>query len=297
MATPSAVPHAPPVVRKPTAVLVSTADACRVGCRFCFRADRGSDVLDLATYARALSRLKELGIHEVCLSGGEPTDHAGFRDLVRISLQFGLPVSTVTAAREGVRAERLTSAAGMLSWITLSADSAQAGRLGGVNRSLATALPLIRQLPRGRVSLHLTCWNLSAEEVDHCADIVLRTGVRLEISPLLPSERFSPVADRGSLTAQWANDQKLLLSRFTLSDALSKNLEGYTSPFDPTAPASVCASSRLYLSASGEIRRCPYDHERGISIWADRSEMEARVQRLFTHPSRTARSCLGICHS
>lgn len=282
-------------VRTPTAVLVSTADACRVGCRFCFRADRGSDVLGLDTFARALSRLKELGVTEVCLSGGEPTDHQNFLQLVRVSLQFGLPASTVTAARADVRAERLESAAGMLSWITLSADSVEAGRLGGVDRSPASALPLIRRLPPDRVSLHVTCWRLTAEEVDEWAAIVRQTGVRLEISPLLPTDKFSPAADRDSLPAQWAKDRDVLLSRFALSDVLKKNLEGYASTYDPHAPASVCASSRLYLSANGEIRRCPYDHARGVSVWTGRSEVRAGVEQLFTHPSRTARSCLGIC--
>lgn len=48
-------------------ILVAVDERCALHCRFCLRADVGRAALELKTYARALSRCRELGARSVCL--------------------------------------------------------------------------------------------------------------------------------------------------------------------------------------------------------------------------------------
>ncbi|MFI9208626.1 radical SAM protein [Streptomyces sp. NPDC053253] len=269
-------------------VLVSTADACAVGCRFCFRADVGRDVLSLEQYARALSRLRELGIDELCLSGGEPTDHPEFRQLVRVAVQFGFRCAVVTAAREGRRLTALAGVAGLLSHVTVSADSREAERLGHTGRTVPSAAAVFEALGHTRASLHVTAYELGEADIDEISAVVTKAGVGLEVSPLLPSRTFrfeNPNLQR---------DLELIEGSLGMSPELRVVVDEYHQWLD-SPPKRDCGSERLYLSADGYLRRCPYDTEAQVSVNASRQEISASVRRMLDEPPHTAIGCVAIC--
>ncbi|MEU7575466.1 radical SAM protein [Micromonospora sp. NPDC049240] len=267
---------------------MSTADQCAVNCRFCFRADTGRDVLSLDTYARALSRLRELGVEELCLSGGEPTDHPEFRQLVRVALQFGFRVAVVTAARPGPRLDALASAAGMLSHVTVSADSRRADELGRTGRTITSALPVLAALGHHRATLHVTCYEVGEDDLADIKQVVTAAQVPVEVSPLLhsPTYRF----DNPHLDA----DLELIKSSFGLSDDLRGIVTEYRT-WLRAAPQRPCGSERVYLSADGHLRRCPYHRPGQVSVHAPRQQIQDGLVAMFTDPPHTQLSCLAIC--
>ncbi|MFF6806010.1 radical SAM protein [Streptomyces sp. NPDC012616] len=269
-------------------LLVSTADACAVGCRFCFRADIGRDVLSLTQYARALSRLRELGVDELCLSGGEPTDHPEFRQLVRVALQFGFRCAVVTAAREGRRLDALARVAGMLSHVTVSADSREAERLGHTGRTVSSTAEVFSALGHTRASLHVTAYELGDADLEEIRTVVTDAGVGLEVSPLLPSQTFR--FDNPNLQ----RDLDLIEHRLGLSPELRVVVDEYYQ-WLAEPPVRDCQSERLYLSADGYLRRCPYDTEHQVSVDASREEIGKVVQRMLTEPPHTNIACVAIC--
>lgn len=271
-------------------VLVSTADRCAVGCRFCFRADIGRDVLTLESYARALSRLRELGVDEVCLSGGEPTDHPHFGQLVQVALQFGFRCSVVTAARAGRRLDTLAPVAGMLSHVTVSADSRQAEKLGRTGRTIRSCAPVFAALGHSRASLHVTSYDLDGEDLADIRVVVGGAGVPVEVSPLLPSRTFR--FDNPNLR----RDLELIASSFGLSPTLRTVIGEYQGWLDEPAPR-CCESERLYLSADGYLRRCPYDTTGQVAASAPRREIRAAVDLMFDEPPMTDLACVAICRA
>jgi hypothetical protein len=271
-----------------TKVLISTADNCAVNCRFCFRADTGRDVLGLDVYARALSRLREIGISELCLSGGEPTDHPAFASLVRVALQFGIRPSVVTAARSGPRLEVLRGVAGMLGHVTVSADSRRAEQLGRTKRTILSTAEVFAALGHRRASLHVTSYDLGQDDLTEIKSVASGAGIPVEVSPLLPSPTFrfeNPNLER---------DLKLIEASFGMSPALRAVMAEYHAWLHQ-APERSCASQSLYLSADGYLRRCPYDRDGQVSVTAPRHEIRDALDRMVDAPPATTLSCMAIC--
>ncbi|MER5750826.1 radical SAM protein [Streptomyces sp. NPDC002088] len=269
-------------------VLVSTADNCAVNCRFCFRADVGRDVLSLDTYARALSRLREIGIDELCLSGGEPTDHPEFGRLVRVALQFGFRASVVTAARSGPRLDALAEVAGMLSHVTVSADSRKADELGRTGRTISSTPKVFEALGHHRASLHVTAYQLDDDDLTEIAAVVEAAEVPVEVSPLLPSPTFR--FENPNL----ARDLELISTSFGMSDQLRTVVSDYHAWLHGSVQRS-CESVRLYLSADGYLRRCPYDKSGQVSVTATRQAIHEALDRSFCTPPTTGLACMAIC--
>lgn len=174
-------PESPPASARPKfrSALISTAGHCKIACGFCFRTDRAHGFLDIPTYTRALSRLKEAGVEAICLTGGEPAHHPELRQLLRLAHQFGLHPSIVTSARSVEDVERLADNARLLANITVSADSIGAMELGRTTRSVDSAVATLEQVPAAEKILHLTYWKLTADE---CQEIYERVDEsRLQI--------------------------------------------------------------------------------------------------------------------
>ncbi|MEW1646034.1 MULTISPECIES: radical SAM protein [unclassified Streptomyces] len=271
-------------------LLVSTADNCEVNCRFCFRADVGRDVLSLDAYSRALSRLREFGVDELCLSGGEPTDHPEFRQLVRVALQFGFRASVVTAARTGPRLDALADVAGMLSHVTVSADSRRADELGRTGRTIPSTAAVFEALGHRRASLHVTAYELDEDDLKSIVDVVETADVPVEVSPLLPSPTFrfeNPDLKR---------DLALIETFFGMSEQLRTVVSDYHAWLrDPVLRP--CESARLYLSADGFLRRCPYDKAGQVSVFATRQAINDALEQSFCEPPNTSLACMAICRS
>ncbi|MGW9031915.1 radical SAM protein [Streptomyces sp. NPDC055722] len=275
--------------------LVSTAGHCKIACGFCFRADRAHGFLDIATYTRALSRLKEAGVEAICLTGGEPTHHPELRQLVRLAHQFGILVSIVTSARDPDDVDRLADVARLLTNVTVSADSAGAMELGRTTRSVASAIGTLEQVTTAERLLHLTYWKLTADECQDVYERVDESGVQIQLSPVALDDTARQRAGCNfyDYLAQQRKDADLLGRYFQLTPRFQEHLTTLrTMQLYERWPS--CASAALYVSASGEIRRCPYG-KAGVSVRAPRAEIS---RFLHAEPrDRTTPECAAICRA
>ncbi|MCZ0990399.1 radical SAM protein [Streptomyces diastatochromogenes] len=291
-------PESPPTSARQRfrSALISTAGHCKIACGFCFRADRAHGFLDISTYARALSRLKEIGVEAICLTGGEPTHHPDLRQLLRLAHQFGIPVSIVTSARDPDDVDRLADIAHLLANVTVSADSAGAMELGRTTRSVSSAMATLEQVPTSVRVLHLTYWKLTARECQNIYEHVDESGVQIQLSPVALDDTARQRAGRTfyDYLAQQREDADLLGRYFQLSPRFQEHLATLRAMQLYPERQPFCASAVLYVSASGEIRRCPYSRS-GVSVRAPRAEISS-----FLHADpldRTTAECAAICRA
>ncbi|MFF3675125.1 radical SAM protein [Streptomyces sp. NPDC002120] len=271
-----------------------TAGHCEVACSFCFRADRARGFLTTATYTRALSRLKEAGVEGVCLTGGEPTHHPDLRPLVRLALQFGMTVSMMTSARSEAEVTALAEVGHLLTNVTVSADSQGAMTLGRTTRSAASAVATLDAVDTPSKVLHLTYWDVDAEEVAQLADLVAGTEIDVQLSPVLLSEDALSRDSRSvqdSLT-QRARDTAALGQHFLLSNGYRSYLDDLRRMQLSKEESHPCRSATLYVSAKGEVRHCPYGASE-INVHAPRTEIRAFLDAQAT--DRVVPDCAAIC--
>ncbi|MEU9992065.1 radical SAM protein [Streptomyces sp. NPDC048045] len=291
-------PESPPAPARQRfrSALISTAGHCKIACGFCFRADRAHGFLDIPTYSRALSRLKEAGVDAICLTGGEPTHHPDLRQLVRLAHQFGIPVSIVTSARDPDDVDRLADIARLLANVTVSADSAGAMELGRTTRSVASAIATLEQVPTAERLLHMTYWKLTADECQDIYERVDESGIQIQLSPVALDDTARQRADHNfyDYLARQRKDADLLGRYFQLTPRFRKHLTALRTMQLYPERRPYCASAALYVSASGEIRRCPYGTT-GVSVHAPRAEIS---RFLHAEPrDRTTPECAAICRA
>ncbi|QEV19319.1 radical SAM protein [Streptomyces alboniger] len=278
--------------------LISTAGHCKVACGFCFRADRAHGLLDTATYTRTLSRLKEAGVEGVCLSGGEPTHHPQLRQLVRLARQFGMAVSMVTSARTVAEVIALSQVAHLLANVTVSADSQGAMLLGRTTRTAVSGLDTLRAISTETKILHVTCWGLRDEECQNLAALVSEAGVEVQFSPVVLDERALRRDGKSvqDYLVQQRLDADVLSDHFNLSDRYRAYLDELGDLQFPTDGGErwSCRSAAAYVSADGDIRRCPYG-QASVSAHAPR----AAIREFLTAPAqdRVTPDCAAICRS
>ncbi|MFD5673026.1 radical SAM protein [Streptomyces sp. NPDC127040] len=274
--------------------LVSTAGHCEVACSFCFRADRARGFLTTETYTRALSRLKEAGVEGVCLTGGEPTHHPDLRQLVRLALQFGMTVSMVTSARSEAEVAALAEVGHLLTNVTVSADSQGAMTLGRTTRSAASAVATLDAVDTPSKVLHLTYWDVDDEEVAQLAGLVAGTGIDVQLSPVLLSEDALSRDSRSVQDSlrQRTRDTAALGQHFLLSNGYRSYLDDLRRMQLSEEESHPCRSATLYMSAKGEVRRCPYGASE-ISVHAPRTEIRAFLDAPAT--DRVVPDCAAIC--
>jgi molybdenum cofactor biosynthesis enzyme MoaA len=290
---------APPPTRAPIAfrsALISTAGHCEVACGFCFRADRGHGFLGLSTYMRALSRLREIGVAGVCLTGGEPTHHPELRQLVRLAHQFGMPVSMVTSARTEAEVTRLGAIAHLLQNVTVSADSLEAMTLGRTTRTVRSAMSTLRRIDNPSKVLHVTYWRVTEDECAAIAEQLASAGVQIQLSPVALNEM---AVRRAGLTEacyleQQQSDADVLGRHFKLSDAFQGQREMLQALRHSPEQRHACQSPTLYVSAKGDLRRCPYGREE-ISVHKPRANLTHFLNQCPI--DRVTPECAALCRA
>ncbi|MGW0731788.1 radical SAM protein [Streptomyces sp. NPDC002851] len=291
-------PAAPGRVRgRFRSALISTAGHCKIACGFCFRADRAHGFLPLSLYTRSLSRLKEVGVQEICLTGGEPAHHPELRKLVRLAHQFGMPVSVVTSARERNDVDQLQAVAHLLTNVTVSADSARAMELGRTTRSTTSgisALESLRSAP-GRI-LHVTYWRLTDTECHTLRDLVAEAQIEVQFSPVMlnDTDRKRTGYSLDAYLEQQRRDTALLGDHFQFTARFQQHLHELRQLHHESRGQQLCRGSSLYVSAQGTIRRCPYGTA-SVNVTAPRTGIRAFIDAAPCE--RTTPSCAAICRA
>ncbi len=270
--------------------IISLSDKCDVGCKFCFRADRGTESMTIERAARIFSRLRELGMNEVCFTGGEPTDHPLFLDFTKVALQFGLLPSVVTSARTPKQIAALRAAARFLTHVTVSADSFVVQEVYKSARTISSAKGVLEQFTGPGKSLHIIVMELGERDLAAIQKALVGTETLLEVSPLLPSnlkmrDRWPQIQER------FRKDVGCLKSIANLSYRLTamSNQNG--------DKLGECVKKRFYVSADGGLRLCPYDH-RFVSLLLDnRATIKQEAESLQHSSLKKVPECMIVCNS
>jgi molybdenum cofactor biosynthesis enzyme MoaA len=272
----------------PTSALVSVSDSCAIGCRFCFRADKGNSVLTVGTLARVLSRLGELGVADVCFTGGEPTDHPEFLQFCKLARQFGLSASVVTAARRPAQVRVLGDACRFLSHVTVSADSDRVRREYGSQRTISGAASVIEALNGPTITLNVIVRHVTEQDIQDIEGVIGVNGCELELSPLLPSGADT---HNSGLGVSLGESQVDLSKRLVLSDRLKNIID----QGGRRARQNLCAKQRLYVSTKGGLRICPYNRTGEVSLFERRSRIKETVEQLLNEPVPLSPQCAVVC--
>ncbi|MFC7306845.1 radical SAM protein [Streptomyces monticola] len=276
--------------------LISTAGHCKIACGFCFRADRARGFLDIPTYTRALSRLKEVGVEGICLTGGEPAHHPELRQLARLAHQFGLSASLVTSARDETDVERLAEIGHLLTNVTVSADTLGAMDLGGTQRSVLSGIATLEEHQSPARTLHLTYWKVTDDESRFIYNLVKHAGVDVQLSPVTLDEatRRRMGLSLDTYTKQQRHDTECLGRYFHLTARFRKHLQALQVMHRHPSRRRRCCSSNVYVSARGEVRHCPYS-KTGVQVYASRAD----IRRFLTSPPQdwTTPDCAAICRA
>lgn len=267
--------------------LLSVSDRCDVACRFCFRADKGGAVLTRQKLARILSRLREFGLRSVCFTGGEPSDHPDFVEFCRIALQFGMHPSVVTAARSKSQVDRLRAAAKFLIHVTVSADSASVCRKFESPRTIAGAGGVLARLDGPSKSLHVVIEDVEPADAAAIGVAIADGDAALELSPRMPATPTRASTQHADTLARFRHDLEYLQTQFALSLDLAAILT--------ELPRSHCAKRRLYVSAAGQLRFCPYHKAGQADVDTDRAELNLRLSQLSQQDIPQSSLCWLVC--
>ena len=144
----------------PLALLAELSHRCPLQCPYCsnpLELERSSKELDTATWLRILDEAAEMGMHQVHLSGGEPTVRKDLEDLVQHADEVGLYSNLITS---GVLLDeaRLAKLADLgLEHVQVSfqdTESSNADRIGGFKGGHAKKIEVARLIRK--IGLPLT---------------------------------------------------------------------------------------------------------------------------------------------
>lgn len=279
--------------RRVVRALVSLDEACTIGCRFCFRSDTGRQRVSVDQFTRTVSRLVQNGFREVCLTGGEPTHHPRFAQLVRACRQFGAHVSVISACGNDPGAFwRLSAVAHLCAHITISADSAYVMERWGGRRPIDLACRAAARLVSKcrSVSLNVIFHRVAASDVGALSAVV-HEGVSIELSPLnLSGSTLGQIITRRQLAEELLADVEHLKQRFKVPATLVTrigDIYGRQSPRE-------CASGAVYISPRGEIRGCPYGAPAG-NIMASATEARVALRQASLGSLSSEKRCSLLC--
>jgi len=289
-ATPATADHLPKLIRQPTEADHSAPHpiycvweitlSCDLGCKHCgSRAGKARpDELTTAECLDVVRQLKEVGIREVTLIGGEAYLRDDWDEIAREIRRLGMSCSMTTGAR-GLTEERLARAVDAgLRTISISIDGLEQTHdaLRGAKGSWRAAVDAAHRIAASpiRLATNTQINRLSMPELPALADLLAEIGSRAwQIQMTVPMGR---AADRPDLLMQpydllelfpllvWIKQTKLDPAGIRLFPG---NNIGYFGPYEQAlrfggqlgAHWQGCSAGRwsIGLEADGKIKGCP----------------------------------------
>ncbi|WP_246144591.1 hypothetical protein [Actinacidiphila oryziradicis] len=141
--------------------------------------------------------------------------------------------------------------------------------------------------------MHLTYWKITDDECTEIAEQLDSIDVELQLSPVVLDKA---AIRRASLTVadyleQQQFDAEVLDRHFKLGVGVQRHLETLQDLYLPEEQRHPCRSPVLYLSATGDLRRCPYGQ--GINVHEPRADLTLFLNRCPT--DRVTPDCAALC--
>ncbi|MDR3070666.1 MAG: radical SAM protein [Propionibacteriaceae bacterium] len=185
----------------PTAVSVEITARCQLRCAHCFNdsGPKSHSELDLSTMIRILDQIADWpGVDSIRLSGGEPTVHPSFRDIVDACGQRGIAVVINTnGIYSHTQMEYLKEAPidlFMVSLDGLEKNNDAIRGIGSFQRAKGSCVQLLEAGQRVLVCCHLTKSSMS--DLDGIIDLAIDLGTDLKLSPVRPIGRAQAMLNR-----------------------------------------------------------------------------------------------------
>lgn len=167
----------------PLSVQIELTNKCSTACSHCFRFEAlGQHAAEMGTdqAKQLLTDLKAFSVRTITLSGGEPTQHSKFAEILRHAAQQGLATGVLSNG-VGLSDEVLDSIIYDARWLRLSIDGSTADVYGKVRRSLVTGENAFAEVestvkrfvdrnssaPHCKLAICYTIQHLNAEDVPH----------------------------------------------------------------------------------------------------------------------------------
>lgn len=179
----------------PARIYFELTRQCNLACRTCFNESRTPlpDELTMAEILDVLKQLDELGTFEIRFTGGEPTQHPNFADLITAAREHGFYISLGT---NGVYDEtkRAWIAQSGVDWFIISLDGTEEindqirGR--GSYQQVVQTLHELSQHPELRVRLNMVVGRHNVHTIPALAQLADQYNVEsLNMIPLRPYGR------------------------------------------------------------------------------------------------------------
>lgn len=180
--------EAPP----PVSVQIELTNICSTACRHCFRWQPTEiPKMEAGVARRLLDQLSDFGVRTISLSGGEPTQHPQFIELLAYAVQKQLAVGVLSNG-VGLSEQVLEAIHNNAQWLRLSMDGSNSAVYGEVRHprykgqdpfrelmiTLARFKDLDRQSQRCKLAICYTIQRKNAENVPDMIRMVRKFGLR-----------------------------------------------------------------------------------------------------------------------
>lgn len=276
--------------------LVQIDERCNLRCAHCFvsATPRGAFMPLVDIESTVIPRLTDCRVQRVTLTGGEPTIHPGFIEVVRAFREAGMDVGICTNATtlDDAQISTLASIGGVHCNVSLDGFRAEShGRFRGDRNSFAVTVATVRALARAGLLQGLLCTPNSLaddEEYRELCEFAVEQGARYVL--------MNPLSSMG----RGVKARRPLAS----SDAHMRHIYELTAPFEAddldvthirfpnTAgkPLAGCeAGTIIYVFTPGEVTVCPYLVFAARTPGSQHDPSEFIVGNIFTDPDIAAR--------
>src|SRR5574343_46070 len=97
--------------KTPELVDLKITDWCDAGCKFCYQgSSTNGKHADFETIKQIVSMLKEMGVFEVAIGGGEPTKHPRFKDIITLLAEADIVPNFTTKSTDWLKDEDIVTA-------------------------------------------------------------------------------------------------------------------------------------------------------------------------------------------
>ncbi len=270
-------------------------ERCNLHCAHCFvSATRdGTTMLFEQITDVLIPRLAECRVERVTLTGGEPTIHPRFLDVVRAFRQAGMQVGVCTNATtlDGRQIGELQQIGGVHCNVSLDGFRPEShGKFRGNQGSFATTVATVRALARAELLQGLLCTpNSLAEDEEYrelCEFAAAQGAEYVLLNPL--SSMGRGVKARGRLAA---TEERMRHIYDLTPPPRDTDLEVVHIRFPSTGqPLAGCqAGTIIYVFTRGEVTVCPYLVFAARTPQSQHDPAEFIVGNIFADPDIAAR--------
>ena len=276
--------------------LVQIDERCNLHCAHCFvSATRDGGTMPYEQITGVLiPRLAECRVERVTLTGGEPTIHPRFLDVVRAFRRAGMQVGVCTNATtlDGQQISALARIGGVHCNVSLDGFRPEShGRFRGDRESFRTTVATVKALAAAGLLQGLLCTpNSLAEDGEYrelCEFAVEHGAGYVLLNPLSSMGRGVKARSRLAATEERMRNIHRLTAPF---DGADLDVVHIRFPSTGSKPLAGCqAGTIIYVFTPGEVTVCPYLVFAARTPQSQHDPAEFIVGNIFTDPGIAAR--------